>query len=175
MLVVVPFPEHGGVGVATLMAVAGERYHRRRTNASFSSNDLPHRPPPIEIEVRAVPCSGPHGYGDLLASMWERGEAFINLEHDVAPWPGALTQMWECDKPWCALPLIVHQCVNDTNLGCAKFSADFIAATPELWRTYPRNDIFDWRSLDSWLYQKLSPRVHHRHEPPALHMNEAHL
>lgn len=164
----VPYPEHGGISEGTRCALASERYHKR-------TNMPPYRPDPIEFELSTIPCVGPHGYGDALAELWRKAKSFINLEHDVAPWPGALTEMWECREPWCAMPLIVHQCVNDTNLGCVKFGAQFMAANPTLWDSYPRNDIYDWRSLDSWLYSKVAPQFHHRHRPAALHVNEAHL
>ena len=139
-----------GISAGTKMALLSERVHHWH-------NDNPHnRPPAIDFEVSYVRCQDRHDYGDSLARLWEKGESFINLEHDVAPWPGALTQMWECDHLWCALPLIVHGCVNETNLGCVKFTRDFMKMYPDVWRDYPRNDIFDWRSLDSWLYQKVA-------------------
>jgi hypothetical protein len=153
---------------AQKLALAGERYHHR-------TNMPPYRPDPISLTIQYRRLTDEHSYGDLLAELWEEGEPFINLEHDVAPWPGALTQMWSCKFGWCAMPLIVHQCVNETNLGCVKFSKSFIEAYPDLWTTYPRNEIFDWRSLDAWLYQKTQPLGHHRHAPPALHLNEAHV
>lgn len=150
------------------MALAAEKYHKR--------TNMPHyRPDPLKFDVIEWECVDKHDYGDFLAKQWEKGEAFINLEHDVAPWPGALTEMWECDKPFCAMPLIVHQCVNDTNLGAVKFGAAFIAAHRDLWKEYPRDDAHDWRSLDSWLYWKIEPLRHHRHGPPALHFNQEHL
>jgi hypothetical protein len=160
----------GEVNPATLLALAQERLHHR-------TNDPPHRPPPLRLRLQLVYCDPalPHAYGDSLTGFWERGEGFINLEADVAPWPGALTELWYCPEPWCALPIIVHDAINERNLGVMKFSSSFIAHHPDVWRTYPRNAIFDWRSLDAWLYEQLRPQLPHRHLPPALHLNERHV
>lgn len=153
---------------AQTVALGGERYHHR-------TNQPPHRPDPISMNIEYHNLGHKHAYGDLLAEFWNRGDSFILLEQDVLPWPGALTEMWNCPKSWCAMPLVVHQCVNETNLGCVKFGKEFIETFPDLWKSYPRNDIFDWRSLDSWLYQQLEPDRHHRHSPPAIHLNPNHI
>lgn len=160
-----------GPSEATRFALAHERVHHR-------TNQPLYRPDPLEFDVEEVPCTGPHDYGDSLKRLWDKGEGFINLEHDVVPWPGALTEMWECRRGWCALPLIVHGCENQTNFGCVKFSGDFLKATKDIWDAYPRNDIFDWRSLDGWFYQKMTDEFkvfHHTHLPAALHFNWAHV
>lgn len=160
----------GTINEATEYALKGECLHHR-------TNDPPYRPSELQLEVRRIPILWDecHAYGDSLARLWAEGEPFINLEPDVAPWPGALTQMWNCPEPWCAMPIIVHGAVNERNLGCVKFSAEFIREHKDLWESYPRNDVFDWKSLDSWLYANLCPTLHHRHFPPALHMNPWHL
>src|SRR5262245_10329079 len=121
------------------------------------------------------PTDQPHAYGDSLRAIWEWQRPFINLEADVAPWPGALTELWQCPRPWCALPLVVHNAVNQRNLGCVKFSRELMALYPDLWQNYPRNAVFYCRSLDAWLYGHVSPALHHTHEPPALHLNPAHI
>lgn len=161
----------GSISSGTEIALASERVHHR-------TNQPPHRPDPLNFEVQEVFCIGSHGYGDSLKRLWEKGEGFINLEHDVAPWPGALTEMWKCKVSWCALPLIVHGCENQNNFGCVKFGKTFIAVTKGIWEEYPRNEIFDWRSLDGWFYQKMKEKFdcfHHTHRPAALHFNRSHL
>ena len=168
MHVVVPC--YGCISLPTLQALGQERAHHRTNMPTYRPDLLKFRVSRITVRM-----DQPHDYGDALAELWARGEGFINLEHDVAPWPGALTQMWDCSEPWCAMPLMVHKCINETNLGCMKFSAAFIAEYKDLWSSYPRNAIFDWRSLDAWLYGRVQPRRHHRHGPPALHGNYAHI
>jgi len=160
----------GRIASGTQAAIAQERLHHR-------TNDPPYRPAPLEMYVSFVYCppTQPHAYGDSLRALWTWQRPFINLEADVAPWPGALTALWECPHAWCALPLIVHNCVNERNLGCVKFSREFIARYPDLWASYPRNAIYDWRSLDAWLYAHVQPALPHRHAPPALHLNPAHV
>lgn len=150
------------------IALANERHHLR-VNGSRD------KPALIEFEVGYREMKTRHDYGDMLAELWEKGEPFINLEQDVLPWPGALTELWKCSEPWCALPIIVNRLVNHTNLGCVKFSAGFIKSYPDVWESYPRNDVFDWGSLDSWLYKQMKPVTHHRHGPPAIHLNSNHV
>lgn len=158
----------GKITEGTELALAAERYQQR-------TNMPPYRPDPLEIEVVRLKCVDKHDYGDFLAAHWLRGEPFINLEQDVAPWPGALTEMWNCPQRWCMVQIIVHGAINNTNLGCVKFANEFISAFPDVWKKYPRNDIFDWRSLDSWLHQFVEPAKVHIHNPPALHLNPEHL
>src|SRR5262245_25598563 len=92
------------ISEATKMALASESLHLR-------TNMPHHRPPPLMLDIIHCPVNGPHDYGDSLMKAWELGETFINLEQDVAPWPGALSQMWSCASWWCAMPLIVHGAV----------------------------------------------------------------
>jgi hypothetical protein len=166
---------YDAINEAVEVALLSERLHHR-------TNDPPYLPAPYEIDVEQVLLrtaidfnSAVHRYGDSLARLWAKGEPFINLEGDTAPWPGALTQMWKCPEPWCVLPYLIHQVINANGIGCVKFSAEFIASCPDVWRNYPRNDVFDWRSLDAWLLHTVEPRRPHIHFPPALHMNRVHL
>lgn len=161
---------HGAITEATELALASEQYHHR-------TNTPPHRPELITFDVAKVECIMRHDYGDSLDRLWNKGEGFINLEADVAPWPGLLTHMWDCPATWCMAPIIVHGAVNNTNFGCVKFGDKFVSDTKGIWAKYPRNDIFDWKSLDTWFYDKMWKERElrpHVHTPPALHFNWLH-
>lgn len=116
-----------------------------------------------------------HAYRDSLAALWAKGEQFINLEGDVAPWPGALTELWECPQPWCVFAYLIHQAMNANGIGCVKFSADFIKQMSQVWTKYPRSEVYNWRSLDAMLLHEAEPMKPHVHTPPVLHLNMNHL
>ena len=46
-------------------------------------------------------------YYHLLARMWEKGETFLVVEHDIVAWPGAAQTLENCPGLWCTLP---HYC-----------------------------------------------------------------
>lgn len=79
---------------------------------------------PVEVIVE-----GDYGYGNILSEWWERRTGFVLVEHDVAPFPGAVAALWACTAPVCA-----HQYASggvfDHALGCTKFS-------PWLCQVYP--------------------------------------
>ena len=156
---------------ATEIAIASERVHHR-TNTPI------HRPDPLKFEVERIECVLHHDYGDSLNRLWKQGEGFINLEHDVAPWPGALTFLWDCESNCCMYPILVHGSMNITNFACIKFSSMLINMTQGLWDRYPRNEVFDWRSLDGYFHQAMKERYDlpvHVHKPAVLHCNWSHL
>lgn len=140
---------------ATMMALYSER---------CVENALP-------IMAKAVSCEGLEGYGNSLAELWEQGETFVNLEQDVAPWPGALSEMCRCAEPWCALPTVIIYKVQIWNICCVKFSSEFIKEYPDIWKDRPPR----WDALDVHLFRKVAPRTPHVHNPPALHCNTSHL
>jgi hypothetical protein len=69
-------------------------------------------------------------YWRLLVTLWDEGEAFIVVEHDIAPPIGALRELWECRHDWCAFPYDMGGGFSATALGCTKFSAALLARAP---------------------------------------------
>ena len=156
---------------AVHMALAQERLHHRTKEGLFA-------PGPLPLEVEYIETPGLHGYGDSLARVWDLGKGFIILEHDVAPWPGALTELWNCPEPLCTLPVIFHGAINHTSFACVKFSEALVKKTQGIWKAYPRNDIFYWQGLDGWfnfqMEKREEPIRRHSHRPPALHVEWEH-
>jgi len=112
----------------------------------------------------------PEAYWHMFWHAWEQGEGFVNVEHDIIPWPGALTRLWGCTRDWCYYPYLVSGgYFRQVMLGCVKFSSQLIADTPELWSQITPT----WRTLDTQLeYELLSAGyVPHMHWPPVAHLN----
>ena len=89
-------------------------------------------------EVGALPAklSDPdEDYGRFMAERWDRGAGFIIVEQDVVPTPEQIDGLRVCGHPLCSFG---YEGEDTQNLmfGCVRFSADFIAAYPNLWTDY---------------------------------------
>lgn len=120
----------------------------------------------IEHEVKR--CDGPYGYGELLEKLWTVGDGFILVEHDIAPWPGAIHQLIGCDDDWCCYEYPLNFGLVGA-LGCTKFSTKLLAKTwriPQLW--YQTH----WGAVDGKLVAALRTahgQDAHIHTPPVAH------
>lgn len=113
---------------------------------------------PIEVK-------GDFGYSNYFKDRWEEGQTFINLEHDVVVYPGALKALWDCPEEWCVydyhLPnhwsrnLEIE--VNGIPLGCMKISDKMIEKTKALWDT-----AVIWNKCDQHL-TKCHLKIHQHH------------
>lgn len=97
------------------------------------------------VPHNVLPCKGEFGYGQQLARLWQEGEGFTLLEHDVIPWVGAIRQLEECDGCWCSFPYAKSGRTLHS-LGFIKFSNWLVSEHPELaegWSGEP------WQSLEA--------------------------
>lgn len=110
-----------------------------------------------------------YSYDRLFRKLWADGEPFIIVEHDILPWPGALQQMWLCDKPWCGFEYI---CFGElrVQLGCVKFDPSRLGPVP-----LPE-ELTVWQLLDWKIITTLASRgeTGHLHEPAVSHLNYGH-
>lgn len=131
--------------------------------------------------VNCVDLSSGNGWGYLnhLQQCWEAGETFLNLEHDVVPWPGALDSLTGCDRPWCFfhyLPGIDEMANRTAVFGLVKFDASLIAALPEVWQdmrvVYAKRPQ-PWRYCDVFFFDYATERGFrpHQHYPPVVNAN----
>lgn len=101
-----------------------------------------------------------HDYGRNFADLWNHGEPFIHVEHDVVPWPGAVTQLAECPEPFCTFEAPIARGTISVGFGIGKH-------TPEP----PAPMIDRWDRVESAAMQWLRERgiLRHVHYPPVAH------
>lgn len=104
-------------------------------------------------------------YRLLLRDLWQQGDAFTLVEHDVVPTDEQLDALELCDEPWCHF----GYCPGDwvPTFGCARFSRELIAGTRGVWDdpTWP------WCQLDAKfaVYARGVGWKNHWHYPHVLH------
>jgi hypothetical protein len=109
-------------------------------------------------------------YWRLLNDLWQQGDPFILVEHDILPWPGALEELWACPGLWCANSYDQRGVGIYHSFGCTKFSAELIRRLPNVWRDMDKR----WHQLDQqfeWRAAQASLRPH-PHRPPVIHLHD---
>lgn len=94
-------------------------------------------------------------YTDHLQARWDEGKTFLNLEHDIVPWPGALEQLLLCESPWCFFGYrqnLDYTINGSAPFGLVKLEDRIIAGLPEVWRQM-RIDQVD--NPDAWKYNDI--------------------
>lgn len=116
-------------------------------------------------------------YTELLAHGWRLGEAFIIVEQDIVPWPGALAELEACPEPFCAFEY-AYLGGTHAGLGCCRFSAALLAAVPDAVEQTlaEENDVHPrghWCNLDDRLTRVLARRGYgkHVHSPAVGHLS----
>ena len=118
-------------------------------------------------------------YWRLICDLWEAGEEFIVVEHDIVVRPDTLSELEACPSEWCAFgaPYFVGTHVG---MGCVKFSASLIARAPmAAWNAGQRSTDANhppghYCTLDHWLQWVELPKwaIRHVHEPPLGHIRD---
>jgi hypothetical protein len=121
-------------------------------------------------DIRLVDVTDdPLGYLKHLRQRWQEQVTFINVEHDVVPWPGALESLEVCPQLWCSFgyDAMASNFVQPP-LGLAKFSSEFILALPDIW-----DSDLSWQTLDEHLcnYAKNEGYEAHQHRPSVFNAN----
>jgi hypothetical protein len=83
-----------------------------------------------------------HAYWRLMCDLWADGESFLIVEHDVVCRPDVIEQVEECPEPWCSfgyLDMCHPECQEAwaNQLGCTRFRAELIRATPDAVSSIP--------------------------------------
>lgn len=123
----------------------------------------------IEYETHSVSFSD-FSYASVLTGVWQVQSEFINLEHDVAPWPGALDQLHDCPEPFCFFQYPFWPAYHlGTGIGCMKFGQAVLDAIPESWENWGN---LSWWDLDGAVVADVlgSGFKAHQHGPPVAHV-----
>lgn len=109
-------------------------------------------------------------YWRLMRELWQEGQEFFIVEHDVLVWFGGIRELSECEHKWCTLPTVCRGKLFSTSFGCVRFSEQVIAENPGFWEDIPTT----WWHLDGAFADKMGwPYIRpHVHWPPATHLNE---
>lgn len=129
----------------------------------------------------------PTAYGELMKSLWLEREGFVIVEHDIAPWPGAVTQLMGCSEILCGYDYMRGGNIGHS-LGCTRFSKELIEMAPDAWKGWGDNapllqwDLVDWLNVDAAVFDVLAgygvalnqsvdfhPHTFHTHVPPVAH------
>jgi hypothetical protein len=119
--------------------------------------------------------SSPIAYYGALLEIWERGETFAVLEHDVVCRPDVVEAFEECPEPWCSYGYsdICHkECMEAwaNALGCTRFRREVLEAVPDAMSSVPVEG-WDWHGVCDGLGRNLRAAgyTHHWHFPSAEH------
>lgn len=108
-------------------------------------------------------------YAALIADVWARGEGFVIVEHDIAPWWGAIDHLRQCPKDWCMFEYAKYGGGVTHGLGCVKFSDRLVKNYPDLSKIWINTD---WRLLDGAVGSAIVSVIHSEpcfHAPPVAH------
>ena len=119
--------------------------------------------------------SSPNAYYAALFDIWDRGESFAVLEHDVVCRPDVIESFENCPEPWCAYGYgdICHwSCMEAwaNALGCTRFRQEALEAVPDALSSVPSH-LWDWHQVCDRLGERLRAAGfrHHWHWPPVVH------
>ena len=113
-------------------------------------------------------------YYRLLSDLWQAGESFLVVEHDIEIHGSVLPQVAVCGGDWCVFPYYgAGTSLLEHSLGCTRFAAPLLARQPDLMAKLP---VRDWRRLDCEMFPALltagerrcvhRPMVDHHHIYP---------
>lgn len=104
-------------------------------------------------------------YGETLAQYWAEGEAFINIEHDMAPWQGAVKELINCEHDLC---LFGYPRAEQGSLGMIRFSRKLIESFPNVNQSWRRAS---WNMLEGVVFASFRNVPKHQHFPGIAHLS----
>lgn len=126
-------------------------------------------------------------YPKYWQERWDAHEDFVNVEHDVVFWPGAIEEISECPHIWCAYGRQAGERIEDGAVATfclAKFSSKLTYLIPDVWKAMKEEDndyrkagVPEWKYCDTWLdiYAKRHGIVAHQHFPAIINANPTHI
>jgi hypothetical protein len=131
------------------------------------------------LPVIMVDCSSDDwAYNNYLEKVWDKGGAFINMEHDIVPWPGAIQVLMQCPYPWCTFGYNPGSEIDARShasmFGLVRFLPHMMHYLPEVWRDRKRKVWpVPWRGMDTHFFDYATERnfYPHQHFPSVLNAN----
>ena len=113
-------------------------------------------------------------YHTLLAGIWQEGQGFLNIEHDVEIHADVVHRMRYCPHSWCLYPYRgdhPNRAGDGTivgGLGCTRFHTSLVRREADLMATLP---VKGYKQLDCHIKPALLDRGYamHIHSPPVTH------
>ena len=110
-------------------------------------------------------------YFEVIQDLWNYGQGFALVEHDIVVGPETLKSFEDCSEPWCASPY-PYFAGSYAGLGCVRFRTELIGQSKGLMEeianiSNPLHPPGHYCTLDSWIQRGLYRRGFsiHRHEP----------
>lgn len=127
-------------------------------------------------DYEPVKMVGENDYPKYFQKRWEEGASFINVEHDVVFWHGAIESLQKCEEDWCYFSIAQND-HSPPRLCLAKFSSNFMKEYPTIWDEFlvapshedvPGHTVPKWAYCDVWINHWFpnGDVKGHRHTPP---------
>lgn len=114
-------------------------------------------------------------YWQLLSTLWQEGQAFLNVEQDNEIHGEVVADLEKCEEPWCLYPYPGDAPRSGEGdrllygaLGCTRFAAVLMERHPDLMTNLP---VRNWQRLDCHILPALRALGYeqHIHNPPVIH------
>lgn len=115
-------------------------------------------------------------YFESLGHIWDLGESFATIEHDIIVRPDIVEAFEECPEPWCVFGYteFCHDACMEAwrnELGCTRFRSEVLTKVPDAVGSIPEGSFQDWHNVCDGLGNNLRAAgfSHHWHTPHARH------
>lgn len=99
----------------------------------------------------------PYAYWRLVRGLWQAGEPFILVEHDIEVRPETLTGLADCERPWCVASYRHPAGWWLIGLGCTKLDPSRLPVLD--WSEPVHWSVLDV-TLGKWLAPDAEPHQH---------------
>lgn len=111
----------------------------------------------LALDFEAVVVKDEYTYGETMHRYWQMGDTFINVEHDIIPYPGALEALDQCPYQFCGYDYPIGHAgltgpCRGSALGCVKFGSLLIGRFPDLSEPW---QYVNWNGLDAAVFASL--------------------
>ena len=127
-----------------------------------------------DYDYTAIALRNEDSYSRYLEERWKIKKSFINVEHDVAFFNGAIEELSNCPYEWCAFTRDEDRGMPDIATLClAKFEDSFLTEHEVDWQAQREAErgMPSWQFCDSWINEQVQVKPH-LHNPAVLNLNK---